>query len=386
MCAMTSRERVIAAIEGKPLDRIPKYDAFWEDTLVAWQKAGLKLPEPKTITVEGETKVIRSGVDQYFGFDITPLYMDVSMRFPTGIIAEDEEMYTITDRSGYTVRRYKKMVSSMDFVSHMVQDVDDWEQYKDRLTLDFDGTARVDSASYFLHTKPYPTWEGVKEIFEAFRQMDTFIPVTVYGPWESAWRHHGFEDSLMDLITEPEMMGEMFERITDLTIATVQKMLDIGCKPDAIWLTEDMGGTRTTLFSPKTYRELLFPCHKKLGDFLHANGIYFFMHSCGYIEPLLPDLIEAGLNVIQALQANTGMHVADLKQKFGDRLTFFGNISEQSFKKGKEAIEAELRDKIPAAMEGGGYIYHSDHSIPPEVTLETYRHAMKVLDEIGTYK
>ena len=386
MCAMTSRERVIAAIEGKPLDRIPKYDAFWEDTLVAWQKAGLKLPEPKTITVEGETKVIRSGVDQYFGFDITPLYMDVSMRFPTGIIAEDEEMYTITDRSGYTVRRYKKMVSSMDFVSHMVQDADDWEQYKDRLTLDFDGTARVDSASYFLHTKPYPTWEGVKEIFEAFRQMDTFIPVTVYGPWESAWRHHGFEDSLMDLIAEPEMMGEMFERITDLTIATVQKMMDIGCKPDAIWLTEDMGGTRTTLFSPKTYRELLFPCHKKLGDFLHAHDIYFFMHSCGYIEPLLPDLIEAGLNVIQALQANTGMHVADLKRKFGDRLTFFGNISEQSFKKGKEAIEAELRDKIPAAMEGGGYIYHSDHSIPPEVTLETYLHAMKVLDEIGTYK
>lgn len=386
MCAMTSRERVIAAIEGKPLDRIPKYDAFWEDTLVAWQKAGLKLPEPMTITVEGETKVIRSGVDQYFGFDITPLYMDVSMRFPTGIIAEDEEMYTITDRSGYTVRRYKKMVSSMDFVSHMVQDVDDWEQYKDRLTLDFDGTARVDSASYFLHTKPYPTWEGVKEIFEAFRQMDTFIPVTVYGPWESAWRHHGFEDSLMDLIAEPEMMGEMFERITDLTIATVQKMLDIGCKPDAVWLIEDMGGTHTTLFSPKTYRELLFPCHKKLGDFLHAHDIYFFMHSCGYIEPLLPDLIEAGLNVIQALQANTGMHVADLKPKFGDKLTFFGNISEQNFKKGKEAIEAELRDKIPAAMEGGGYIYHSDHSIPPEVTLETYLYAMKVLDEIGTYK
>jgi uroporphyrinogen decarboxylase len=80
------------------------------------------------------------------------------------------------------------------------------------------------------------------------------------------------------------------------------------------------------------------------------------------------------------------MHVADLKRKFGDKLTFFGNISEQNFKKGKEAIEAELRDKIPAAMEGGGYIYHSDHSIPPEVSLETYLHAMKVLDEIGTYK
>ena len=88
----------------------------------------------------------------------------------------------------------------------------------------------------------------------------------------------------------------------------------------------------------------------------------------------------------RALLQNTGMSVVDLKPKYGRKLTFFGNISEQSFFKGKEAIEAELREKIPVAMEGGGYIYHSDHSIPPEVTLETYRHAMKVLDEIGTYE
>ena len=109
------------------------------------------------------------------------------------------------------------------------------------------------------------------------------------------------------------------------------------------------------------------------------------MHSCGYIEPFLPDLIEAGLDVIQAVQANTGMDVRELKGKFGDKLAFFGNISVQNFKNGPEAIEAELRAKVPAAMAGGGYLYHSDHSIPPEVSLETYLHAMKVLDEIGTY-
>jgi len=79
------------------------------------------------------------------------------------------------------------------------------------------------------------------------------------------------------------------------------------------------------------------------------------------------------------------MHIKDLKPKFGDKLTFFGNISVQGFESGKDAIEAELREKIPIAMEGGGYIYHSDHSIPPEVSLETYLHAMQVLDEIGTY-
>ena len=50
------------------------------------------------------------------------------------------------------------------------------------------------------------------------------------------------------------------------------------------------------------------------------------------------------------------------------------------------AVEAEMREKIPVAMEGGGYIYHSDHSIPPEVSLETYLHAMKVLEEVGRYQ
>lgn len=79
------------------------------------------------------------------------------------------------------------------------------------------------------------------------------------------------------------------------------------------------------------------------------------------------------------------MSLIDLKPRFVDKLTFYGNISEQGFKQGPEAIEAELRVKIPVAMEGGGYIYHSDHSIPPEVSLETYLHAMVFLEEVGTY-
>lgn len=383
---MTGRERVIAAIERKPLDRVPRYDAYWEDALQRWEDEGLQLPPQKTITVEGQTKPIGTPIGDYLNFDIAPLYMDASMRFPAGVVADDGVKITVADRCGYTAQKFKGRASSMHFISHMVKDEEDWEKYKDRMTLDLNDTARVDSESYYLRTKPYPTWDGFKEVFSAYRETGRFIPVTVYGPWECVWRHHGYEDSLMDLVAEPEMMQEMFNRVTDLTIATVQHMIDIGCKPDAVWLIEDMGGTHTTLFSPRIFDELMFPCHKRLGEFLHANGMYFMMHSCGYIEPFIPRLLEAGLDVLQAIQANTGMHVKELKPKFGDKLTFWGNISVQKFSEGSEAIEAELREKVPLAMEGGGYIYHSDHSIPPEVSLETYLHAMKVLDEIGTYK
>ena len=220
---MTSRERVIAAIERKPLDRIPRYDAFWEDAIGRWEREGLRLPEPMTITVNGEVKPIDTPINQYFEFDIAPLYMDVSMRFPTGLVADDGVKITVADRCGYTAQKFKGRASSMHFISHMVEDDEDWESYKDRLRLDPEDTARVDSESYYLHTKEYPTWEGFVEIFRAYRKLDKFIPVNVYGPWEAAWRHHGYEASLMDLIAEPEMMAEMFGRITDLTIATVRK-------------------------------------------------------------------------------------------------------------------------------------------------------------------
>ena len=383
---MNSRERVIAAIERKPLDRIPRYDAFWSDTYTAWKAQGLQLPPATTFTVDGMTRSLPQPIEDYFHFDIANLYLDASMRFPTGILSDDGEKIVVADRCGYTVQKFKGKDSSMHFLSHMTEDPDDWDQYKDRFRLDLNDTARVDCTGYFLHTEEYPSWEGVQEIYKTYRSLDKFLLADVYGPWEATWRHHGYETSLMDLIAEPEMMEEMFTRVTDLTISILQHMIDLGCKPDGVMLVEDMGGTHTTLFSKKVYRELLWPQHKKVGDFLRANGICFFMHSCGCIESFLPDLIEAGLNVIQALQANTGMTVVELKKKFGDQLTFFGNIGEQCFKNGKEAIEKELRTKVPVAMEGGGYIYHSDHSIPPEVSLETYLHAMQVLDEIGQYE
>jgi len=378
---MTGRERVIGAIERKPIDRVPRYDAFWEETLQQYIAQGLKLPTMKTILVDGDEKSIGRPVDEYFDFDIVQLFMDISMRFTPHVVEDDGEKITIADACGYTAQKFKGKTSSLHFIEHKINDIDDWEEHKHRFKFDVTDTSRVDCEGYFLRTHKYPNWKGFQTIFSEYRKLEKFIAVFVYGPYEETWRHHGYENCLMDLLLEPEMMMEMFEKATDLLIETVKHMIEIGTKPDAIWLAEDMGGTHTSLFSRDVYRECLFPFHKKIGDFLHENDIYFFMHSCGKIESFLPDLIEAGLDVIQAIQENTGMNVVTLKEQFGDKLTFFGNIGEEKFKEGKEAIEEELRAKIPLAKIGGGYIYHSDHSIPPEVSLDTYLHAMKILDE-----
>ncbi len=383
---MTSKERVIGAIERTPIDRVPKYEGFWEDTLPLYIEQGLALPVQKTITIDGEEKKIGSPIEEYFDYDIQCLYMDVSMRFPRRLVSDENGLIVVEDQCGYTAKKFKGKASSIHFLSHKVNDENDWEKYKERFAFNPNDTARVDSEGYFLRTKPYPTWDEAKIIYDEYRKNDKFLAVFGYGPYEATWRHHGYEESLMDIIAEPEMMMDMFEKATNCIIETTKHMIKMDMKPDAIWIAEDMGSTATTLFSPTTYKECLWPYHKKIGDFLRENNIYYFMHSCGNIKTLIPDLIEAKLDVIQALQANTGMNVADMKKEFGDKITFFGNIGEQEFAKGEKAIEEEMRKKIIPAMQGGGYIYHSDHSIPPEVPLKTYEYAMKVLSEIGSYK
>lgn len=383
---MNSRERVIGAIERTKIDRVPRHEAYWEDTIELYHDSGMPSFEGyPEIEIEGQKKKIGDPVHSYFNSDIDMLYMDVSMRLPSRVVSDDGEFIVIEDRSGYTAKKFKGKASSMDFMDHFTKNREIWNDNKHRFIFDPKDTSRIDNESYYLRLKPYLSWDGTKKLFDEYRAREKYIAVFCYGPYEATWRHRGYAESLMDLAMEPEWMSEMFEAVTTLMIDTLKHAISVGVKPDAFWLAEDMGGTHATLFSRDMYRELIWPQHKRLGDFLHENGIHFMMHSCGKIEPLLPDLIDAGLDVIQALQANTGMDVRELKKAYGDKLTFFGNIGEQTFKNGKEAIEEEIRSKVPVAMEGGGYIFHSDHSIPPEVSYETYQHALKVLDEVGRY-
>jgi uroporphyrinogen decarboxylase len=100
---------------------------------------------------------------------------------------------------------------------------------------------------------------------------------------------------------------------------------------------------------------------------------------------LLPDLIECGLNVLQPLQVQAGMDVRELKPRFGRDLTFWGNISVVKMAGDAAQCEAEIREKIECAKQGGGYIYHSDHSVPPEVDFRRYQWVMELVERYGRY-
>jgi len=383
---MDSCKRVINAIERRPIDRIPRYDSFWDTTIAEFQKQGMPpLPPMPMLDACGLQKPVGNPVGDFFGFDIDAMYMDVSMRLPVKVLEDDGERYIVQDRYGWTAQKYKGRSSSMHFLDHAVKTKQDWDKLKEGMILNPSDTARIDSESYYIHLSPYPSWKGASAIYNAFRKRGKYLMFACYGPYECTWRHHGYEASLMDLIEEPEWMEEMFCRLVDLVISTLEYSISLGIKPDGIYMCEDLGDMRSTLFSPAIFKSLLFPQYCRLTDFLHRNSIHLILHCDGKIDSLIPFFIEAGVDVLQPLQANTGLDVVELKQRFGKDITFFGNIGVEAFCKGKAAIKDEIYRKIPAAKEGYGYIYHSDHSVPPDVKYETYKYCMELLDTVGVY-
>lgn len=384
---MTGKERVSRIIDHKEADIVPRYDAFWEETIDRFHAEGL--PEDlgrdcEKIVLDSGVKTIGSPIGDYFGFDIDVFGLDNSMRVPPRIVEETETYRIIADRCGYTAKKFKNR-PLLDFMEHVSPDETAWEKVKDRFVLDVSGESRIDSEAFFLRMGQAPAWSDVKKVFDRYQKRETFLLFNGYGPYEGTWRHHGYTESLIDILTEKDLMRDMFEKNTNLTIEILKYAISIGMKPDGYWMTEDLGGTRSTLFSPELYKEVLWPWHKILGDFLHKENITFFVHSCGKIDTLLPDFIRAGIDVVQPLQANTGMDVRELKKEFGQDLTFWGNINEMEMTKTFDDIEREVAGKVTAAMKGGGYIYHSDHSIPPTVSLENYKQVIRMLDKYGKY-
>lgn len=101
----------------------------------------------------------------------------------------------------------------------------------------------------------------------------------------------------------------------------------------------------------------------------------------------IPFLLEAGIDCLQPLGVKAGMDVRHLKQEYGNRLAFMGNIDAGLFQENdRVGLEAEIRSKILIAMKGGCYVYYSDHSIPPGTTLETYRYALELVHHYGKYR
>lgn len=188
-------------------------------------------------------------------------------------------------------------------------------------------------------------------------------------------RVRGFAEFLTDLLTGSGFADALLERGTDMACAFARTVLtEVGDLVDGVSFADDLGIQTQPMMSPALYRSGIKPYHKRLVETIHRHtGARVILHSCGAIRPLLGDLIDCGVDVINPVQVNaTGMDPAGLKRDFGDDLSFWGGIDTQRVMPNGSPAEVadEVRRRIGDLGRGGGYTLAAVHNIRADVPAE----------------
>jgi len=219
---------------------------------------------------------------------------------------------------------------------------------------------------------------GLRDRFEHLRnETDCAIVVRMrnVGAFGIAQRLRGFTELLQDLILSPAFAQALHERATAMACSFAGTVLDeIGDLVDGVSFADDLGIQTQTLMSPELYRASVKPYHARLVETFHRHtDAAVIMHNCGAIRPLLGDLIDCGIDVINPVQVNAvGMDPGELKSEFGKALCFWGGIDTQGvLPHGSPAdVAEEVRNRIADLGRGGGYVLAAVHNIQREVPPE----------------
>ena len=188
------------------------------------------------------------------------------------------------------------------------------------------------------------------------------------------------------MMEEPGFFADVIEVATRFSLDTLDLLATLGIPVDGLWYFSDLCYRNGMLFSPRLYRAHVLPRLRRVADRCHEMGLKLIYHCDGYVGEFIPLLIEAGVDCVQPLEARAGNNVRQYRPLYEHRIAFFGNINADIVAEGdRDAIEEEVRTKVSLVKEGGGYLYHIDHSVPPGVSLASYAWLIECVKRYGGY-
>ncbi|MFQ5795559.1 MAG: uroporphyrinogen decarboxylase family protein [Candidatus Bipolaricaulia bacterium] len=213
------------------------------------------------------------------------------------------------------------------------------------------------------------------------------------GIFEYACWIRGFKEFYLDLARDPSLATSLLDKITDYKIRIWELLLDeLGHLAQIAQEADDLAGQVDLLISPDMYRQLIKPRHKRVFEFIKKNApkpMYVFLHSDGAIYDLIPDLIEAGVQILNPVQVSAArMDTRRLKKEFGDVLCFWGGgvDTQNVLPRGTpDEVRDEVRRHLDDLAPGGGYIFGAIHNIQPDVPPENIIAMWETLQEYGRY-
>lgn len=262
--------------------------------------------------------------------------------------------------------------------------------YYDVIGMPFSGATTADDVRRFPFPDPLATGRFDNALRDIARFKDEYfiigdLELTMF---EMAWHMTGMEKFLVDMSTGEEYVGVLLDKVLAFSIGIGKKLVELGV--DGIWTGDDFGAQNGMLISPRMWRRIFKPRMAELWQELkRANpDIMIMYHSDGAIAPILEDLIEIGLEVFNPVQPNVPGHdPEELKNKFGDRLSFWGAIDQQQLLPfgTPEQIEVEVKAKIEVLGKGGGYMCSPAHIVQADTSPENVEAFIAAVKRHGVY-
>mgnify|MGYP000468801893 CR=1 FL=1 len=350
---MTSKQRVMAALDHRPPDRIPTFDSFWTEFR---QSCIEELGLPADVDI-----------DAHFGTDIRIAVADETP-FPTRteVLEEDGHARTVRDGWGRVVQTFRDAFFYRELEVAVKEKGD-----LDRLEFD---SPQLDQR-----------YAGFERNVERW-QDDWCVFCKTGGPYLRTTYLRGEVNFLTDIAADPAFARALADRVADHIIQIGLESLARGDLYDTgLWIYDDMGNNRQPMMSPASFEIVFLPAYRRMvSAFKRAGANKVILHSDGNIGPLLDMLVDVGFDGINPVEPRAGLHIPTLQQKYPG-LSFIGGMcNSHVLPEGpEERIREQAREIIEVARDGGVII--GAHSIGPDIPVSHYMHYHRTVKEEGDF-
>ncbi|MCL4418060.1 MAG: hypothetical protein M1365_15475 [Actinobacteria bacterium] len=334
---MNSKERVQTALNHEEPDHVP-IDAFFTPEI-----AGI---------LSKKYNCYENELNEYLGHDVIRLAQGIGTSFDS--TPEGETEYY--DDWGIKWRAVPH-VSTPGVYTEMI--IHPLSGDKDKLN------------SYKAPDPDLPKLEiEAKNIIEKYGKTHAVIGVVGSTIFEGSWYLRGFEQFLQDLILDKDYTNALMDITMEYHLSLMRRMVKLGY--EYILTGDDVGMQSGMLISPEKWREFLKPRYAYMFQELRKinPGVKFLYHSDGYIEPIIPEFIEIGLDVLNPIQPKC-MNPAEIKRKYGKKLSFHGTVDIQEVLPFGSPLDVinEVKERIRTVAPGGGFILSTTHCIQPQTPM-----------------
>ena len=381
---MNSRDRVVQALNHQEPDRVP-FDLGGTGLstihVTAYQhlREHLLLPDraPRIGFMAEQLVLVDEDVSERLATDVRPVLAGLPSGFEY-VLRDEGEYLAYTDEWGIGWRKPREGGFYYDMYHHPLA-----------------GASSLDDLRAFRFPDPLDDGRFARLRAQAEAAAALGKAVALAGPCAGiaeiySWLR-GYEEYYIDLALNQDWVAYMLDRLVEFKSAYWTRALaEIGDLVDVAVEADDLGGQNAPLMSPRTYRKLIQPRHRQLfASIKQQVPVKVFYHTCGAVRRLIPDLIDAGIDILNPVQISSpGMDPKELKGEFGRDLVFWGGGVDTQQVLGvasPEAIREHVRSNIDALAPGGGFVFAAVHDIQANVPPENIMAMYEAWREYGLY-